>query len=161
MQKIRKVFGAFVLLGLTLSADAMKRTAEDAGAFGKEPYIKQSHEVEQSYEAPEFSLSMPVVPLKAKLTQEILADWPLNTPEKVIKAIKHLLQWRFALTNPMIIDILLVAWVQVDSTEEWRVVIDKDVIQNGNHDCADILIDLYLACGKVVLVSLLEFNQIK
>jgi len=78
MQKIRKVFGAFVLLGLTFSADAMKRTAEDAGAVGKEPYIKQSYEVEQSYEAPEFSLSVPVVPLKARLTQEILADWPLS-----------------------------------------------------------------------------------
>ena len=166
MQKISKGLATFIILGLTLSANAMKRTAEDAGSVGKEPHIKvqEFHEgeaVHEFYEVPEFSLNMLGKSLKARLTQEILADWPLNTPEKVIKAINHLLQWRFALTNQMIIDILVVAWVQVDSTAEWSAAIDRDVIQNGNHACADILIDLYLACGRVVFLSLLEFNQIK
>ncbi|MFH1254105.1 MAG: hypothetical protein V1646_01590 [bacterium] len=165
MQKIRKALIVLALLGLTLSADAMKRTIEEAGAVEGNPFdrrvVQQLTENSEFYEAQEFSLNMPVGQLKEKLTQEILVNWPLNTPEKVINVINYLLQWRFALTNQMMIEILLAAWVQVDSIEEWNVVINRDVIQQGNRDCADILIDLYLACGKVVFLSLLEFNQTK
>ncbi len=138
-----------VILGLTLSADAMKRIAEDAGISGGNPFDKCPVKQEE-IEVPEFSLNVSVEQLKLKLTQDILVNWPLNTPEKVIMAINYLLERRPSLTKPMIKDILLKAWVQVDSTEEWRAAIDREVIQRGNRDCADILIDLYMEFKKTV-----------
>ncbi len=155
MQKIKKALIVLAILGLTLSADAMKRTAEDVGASGGNPFDKHPMRQEE-IDVPEFSLSIPVAQLKLKLTQDILVNWPLNTPEKVIMAINYLLKMGPSLTKLMIKDILLKAWVQVDSTKEWGEVIDREVIQRGNRDCADILIDLYVESQKIVPLVLLR-----
>lgn len=153
MQNTKKVMVLISFLGVTLNAGAMKRSAEDAELFGGNPF--ERYNVGQGVAVSKFSFSDTAEQLKLKLTKDILENWPLNTPEKVIAAINYLLREGSSLNNSIIEDILSEAQVQVDSTEEWCVAIDRDVIQMKSCACADILMALYARQQKIFPLILL------